>query len=232
MLLDRSWLIGSLAAALLAAASTASAADFSGTATATSDYVLRGVSQTQGDPAVQLGARLAFDSGLYASLWGSQVDFGPALGTDAEVDAAIGFNRTIAERWNVDLNLTRYIYTGTRGETNLDYNEVIATLTLDQRWWALIAWSEDVFATGSRGIYSELGAKFPLDERWRIEAAVAYYDLADAYADSYARAQLSAICRVGAVDLRASAHWTNDAADVLFPDLGGSRVEVAATWNF
>jgi uncharacterized protein (TIGR02001 family) len=233
MNLDRHRAIGPLAAALLVAASaTASAADFSGTAAATSDYVLRGISQTQGDPAAQLGARLAFDSGLYASAWGSQVDFGPTLGTDAEIDAAIGFNRTFGERWNLDVNLTRYFYAGTRGDTNLDYNEVIATVTLDQRWWALVAWSDDVFATGSRGVYSELGAKFPLDARWRLEAVAGYYDLADAYDDSYARAQLSAICRVGSVDLRASAHWTSDAADFLFPELGGNRAEIAATWNF
>jgi uncharacterized protein (TIGR02001 family) len=210
----------------------AAAADFSGTATATSDYVLRGISQTQGDPAAQLGARLAFDSGLYGSLWGSQVDFGPALGTDAEIDAALGFNRTFAERWNVDVNLTRYFYAGTRGATNLDYNEVIATLTLDQRWWVMVAWSDDVFATTTRGVYSELGAKFPLTERWRLEAVAGHYDLDDGYDQSYTRAQLSAICRVGAVDLRASAHWTSDAAEFLFPQLGGNRAEVAATWNF
>lgn len=217
---------------LIAASSTAPAADFSGTATATSDYVLRGISQSQGDPAAQLGTRLAFDSGLYASAWGSQVDFGPALGTDAEIDAAVGFNHTFVERWNIDVNLTRYFYTGTRGDTNLDYNEVIATLTLDQRWWVLAAWSNDVFATGARGLYSELGAKFPLGARWRLEAIAGYYELAQAYDNNYARAQLSAICRVGAVDLRASAHWTSDAADVLFPELGGDRVEIAATWNF
>ncbi|HSX62515.1 MAG TPA: TorF family putative porin [Tahibacter sp.] len=222
-----------LASSLCAlAAGAATAADFSGTLTATSDYVLRGVSQTQGDPAAQLGARLAFESGFYAALWGSQVDFGPALGTDAEIDASLGFNRNLGERWNLDLNLTRYLYTGTRGDANLDYNEVIATLTLDQRWWGLVAWSEDVFASGRRGVYSELGAKFPLDERWRLETIAAYYDLDDAYEDSYTRAQFSAICRVGAVDLRASAHWTSSAAERLFPGGGDSRAEVAATWSF
>lgn len=228
----RAWLLPLTFATLFGAAGIAAAADFSGTATVTSDYVLRGISQTQGDPAVQLGGRLSFDSGFYAALWGSQVDFGPILGTDAEIDGVVGFNRTFAERWNVDLNLTRYFYPGTRGDANLDYNEVIATLTLDQRWWALVAWSDDVFASGGRGIYSELGAKFPLDDRWRLEAIAGYYDLARPYDDHYTRAQLSAICRVGAVDLRASAHWTGGSDEFLFPELGGDRVEVAATWNF
>lgn len=217
---------------LLTTSGIAAAVDFSGTATVTSDYVLRGISQTQGDPAAQLGARLAFDSGVYAALWGSQVDFGPALGTDAEIDGSIGFNRDLGKRWNIDVNLTRYFYTGTRGSANLDYNEVIATLTLDQRWWALVAWSEDVFASGGRGIYSELGAKFPLDDRWRLEAVAGYYTLDVPYDDHYTRAQLSAICRVGAVDLRASAHWTGGSSEFLFPELDGNRVEVAATWNF
>ena len=54
----------------------------------------------------------------------------------------------------------------------------------------------------------------------------------DGYGDSYSRAQLSAICTVGSVDLRASGHWTTGSATRLFPGVAGSRFEAAATWNF
>lgn len=214
------------------AAPSAGAVDFSGSAALTSDYVFRGISQTQGDAGPQLGARLAFDSGFYGAVWGSTVDYGDAIGSDAEVDLVAGWNRTFAERWNLDVNLTRFTYPGTREPLNLDYNEVIATLTLDQRWWAMLGWSENVLATGERGIYAEVGAKFPLNDRFRFETVAAHYDLDDACGDSYSRAQLSAIYALGSVDLRASGHWTTDSARRIFPGVAGSRFEAAVTWNF
>lgn len=213
-------------------APAAQAVDFSGSATLTSDYVFRGISQTQGDAAPQLGAKLALDSGFYGALWGSTVDYGDAVGSDAEVDLVAGWNRSFDQRWNLDVNLTRFTYPGTREPLNLDYNEVITTLTLDQRWWAMLGWSENVLATGERGIYVEVGAKFPLNDKFRFETVAAHYDLDDAYGDSYSRAQVSAIYTLGSVDLRASGHWTSDSAKGIFPGVAGSRFEAAATWNF
>ncbi|TDR46737.1 uncharacterized protein (TIGR02001 family) [Tahibacter aquaticus] len=214
------------------AAPLAQALDFSGSATLTSDYVFRGISQTQGDAAPQLGVKAALDSGFYGALWGSTVDYGQALGTDAEVDLVAGWNKTLAERWNLDVNLTRFTYPGTRQPVNLDYNEVIATLTLDQRWWTMLGWSENVLATGERGVYVEVGAKFPLSDRFRFETVAAHYDLDDAYGASYSRAQVSAIYTVGQVDFRASGHWTSDSARRIFPGVAGSRLEAAVSWNF
>lgn len=215
-----------------AAAAPAAALDFSGSAALTSDYVLRGISQTQGDPALQVGVRATAANGFYASAWGSQIDYGPVLGTDAEVDLIAGWNRNLGTRWNLDLNLTRYRYPGTRGGVNLDYNEILATLTLDQRGWLLLGWSENVFASHRRGIYLEAGARFPLSAAFRFETIAAHYDLDAAYGRSYRRAQLSAIYTLGAVDLRASGHWTSDGAEQLFPQVAGSRFEIAALWNF
>lgn len=39
-----------------------------------SDYWSRGISQTQGDPAVQGSATLIHSSGLYGGVWSSNVD--------------------------------------------------------------------------------------------------------------------------------------------------------------
>lgn len=224
------WIAAAITAAVLAA--PASAMDFSGSATLTSDYVFRGISQTKGDAAPQLGGKLAFDSGVYGAAWASTVDYGDAIGSDAEVDLVAGWNRTFAERWNLDVNLTRFTYPGTRAPLSLDYNEIITTLTLDQRWWAMLGWSKNVLATGERGIYAEAGAKFPLTDTFRFETFAAHYDLDDAYGDSYSRAQLSAIYTVGQMDLRASGHWTSDSAKRMFPGVAGSRFEAAMTWNF
>lgn len=64
-----------VAGALLAVAGAAGAAEISATATLTSDYDFRGITQTRGEPAFQLGMNYAADSGIYMGLWGSNVKF-------------------------------------------------------------------------------------------------------------------------------------------------------------
>ena len=58
----------------LALAAPAKAADLSGYIVLTTDYVWRGVTQSAGDPAAQLGGDIAFDNGIYAGIWASTVD--------------------------------------------------------------------------------------------------------------------------------------------------------------
>ena len=73
-----------LAATMLAAVPFASFAQeaeddykpFSATLAATSDYVWRGISQTNEDPAFQAGVTYTSKVGIYAGAWTSNVDFG------------------------------------------------------------------------------------------------------------------------------------------------------------
>ena len=54
----------------------------------TSDYVFRGVSQTDNDPTIQGGADLSYGI-LYAGVWASGLDFGddPTVsGSDAQIE--------------------------------------------------------------------------------------------------------------------------------------------------
>ena len=71
--------------------SGAAAAAVEGTATLTSDYVWRGSSQSDGDPAVQAGLKLSAGTGWYASAWGSGVSFRPDNGARVEVAVQTSF---------------------------------------------------------------------------------------------------------------------------------------------
>ena len=51
--------------------SGAAAAAVEGNAALTSDYIWRGSSQSDGDPAAQAGVKLSTANGWYASAWGS-----------------------------------------------------------------------------------------------------------------------------------------------------------------
>jgi uncharacterized protein (TIGR02001 family) len=67
---------------------------YSFTATGTSDYVFRGISQTENEPAIQGAVNVGYGI-LYAGIWASNVDFGNALDVaEIEVDYYAGIKPT------------------------------------------------------------------------------------------------------------------------------------------
>ena len=70
--------------------STTAAANWSTTITAASDYTFNGVSQTDSDPAIQASLDYAFDNGVYAGIWASNVDIIGLDDIDFELDAYVG----------------------------------------------------------------------------------------------------------------------------------------------
>ena len=112
---------------LMALATQAKAAEVTGNATLTSDYVWRGSTQTQGDPAVQAGFKLAGESGLYASVWGSNVEFAPETHASSELDFTVGWGKQLADEWAVDVNVLHYRYPSTA--VDLNWTELNGTVT-------------------------------------------------------------------------------------------------------
>lgn len=88
--------------------------DVSMTATLASDYIWRGQSQTAGQAAIQGSLDVAHESGLYAGVWGSNVDDeafpGNTSGADAEIDYYIGYGYGFTDDISVDLQLAKYTY--------------------------------------------------------------------------------------------------------------------------
>ena len=217
-----------LAAAILLGgfAASAAATDLSGSAALTSDYVWRGSTQTQGDPAAQTGFRLDTDPGFYASAWGSNVDFGGASDAHTELDLVAGWAHALNSRVTLDASVIDYRYPGAAGD--LDWAEVDLTATLDERYWVTLGGSTEALGTHESGLYSLVGARFPLGDRFRLEATLGHYALGGSLPD-YTHASLSAIWSLNRkVELRLTAHATDHAARDLFGrDNAGSRIEAA-----
>lgn len=141
-------------------------------AAVSTDYMFRGVSQTDGEASLQLGADLSFDNGLYVGIWGSNVDFGDG-GPDLEVDTYIGWNTDLNERWNLDLGLVRYNYIGEQdGYGSIDYNEFLANLALDETWTFTFGYTNDVYALDDDGFYYGVAGSFDLGYGWGLDATV------------------------------------------------------------
>lgn len=214
-----------LAAALLALGLPLHAAGFSGNATLTSDYVFRGISQSDESAAWQAGARADGHSGLYGSVWGSRVAFASAPTADAEIDYVAGVRRKLSEDWSGDLNATWFTYARA---SELNYLEWIATATWRERRWVMLGVSRDVFASGRSGVYAQAGMRVPLNETVRLELVGGYYRLERAYARDYAHAQAALAWQPHPrIEVRLSGHLTDHDARVLFGDLAGPRLEAS-----
>lgn len=147
----------------------------------TSDYVFRGITQTNFDPAVQGGLDYAFgDTGLYVGAWASNVDFDDADGPDIEVDTYIGWSRDLAEGVNLDLHLVRYTYLGEREVYgNIDYNEYFAALSYNEMLTFTVAYADDYANGGYSSLYYNLAGSWDLGNDVAVNAAVGRSNFSD-----------------------------------------------------
>ena len=120
------------ALATLVAAPAVAEGEWSSNITLTTDYVWRGISQANEDPAIQGG----FDyvqGGFYAGTWASVVDFdaGPDQeDVNLEVDFYAGFSNALTEVLSYDVGVIYYAYPDADA-ADLDFVEVYGGLSFE-----------------------------------------------------------------------------------------------------
>jgi uncharacterized protein (TIGR02001 family) len=150
-----------VAAVLMASAATPAFAEdapaessitVSGTAAVTTDYRFRGVTQSNGNPAVQGSIGVAHDSGLYVGTWGSSIGFGGGT----EIDAYGGWSGEVASGLKADVGLLYYYYPNATGATDYfePYASVAATIgPVEAKVGAAYAWSGQSALANEENIY-------------------------------------------------------------------------------
>ncbi|MNH49049.1 putative bacterial protein [compost metagenome] len=148
-----------------------------------SDYVFRGASQTNEDPALQGGIDATFAGGFYAGTWASMVDFGDD--TDAEIDLYGGY-RTEAAGYALDFGVLGYFYVNEPGAADYNFVEfkaaasrAIGPATLG----AAVYYSPDFFGVDDEATYLEANAAYAVADKWTISGAVGHQwlDVTDDY---------------------------------------------------
>jgi uncharacterized protein (TIGR02001 family) len=169
---------GFAALAMMASASMAHA-ELTGTVTAISDYDLRGITQSAGDPALQASIDWTGENGLYLSAWGSNIDFGDCCDEEIEIDIFGGLRGGDAVTW--DLGFIYYAYPGT--DPDLDYPEIYAAVGWE--WLSgKVSYSNDYAATDETAFYYEANGNWSLPSDFGLAAHVGYSD-GDAIAVAY-----------------------------------------------
>lgn len=138
-----------------------------------SDYVFRGVSQTDESPQVFGGADLTSGS-FYAGVWASNVDFLDS--TDAEVDVYAGFKPT-AGPVSLDFALIYYGYLNQPGGADYGYWEGKAAASVAAgpgTLGAAIYYSPDFFGAVDEAVYYEINGSAPLGEKLTLSGALGH----------------------------------------------------------
>lgn len=158
-----------------------------------SQYIFRGLTQTQNKLAVQGGVDFTHSNGFYAGAWGSNVSWledarsadvsssSPVggLGYDnssLELDLYGGYRGTVKEV-GYDIGLLQYVYPGTpvTGAARAETTEVYGSLSY--KWVTAklsVAVSDKVFANrdASGTYYADLTANYPLTDTITVTAHV------------------------------------------------------------
>ncbi len=147
----------------------------------TSDYVFRGITQTNFGPAVQGGLDYSFgDSGFSIGTWASNVDFNDSDGPNIELDTYVGWSKDVAEGFNLDLTLVRYNYFGdSNGYGNLAYNEFIAKGTWNEAITLTYGYANDYANAGYSSSYINLGGTWDVGNDFSVNAGVGHTNFSD-----------------------------------------------------
>jgi len=158
--------------ALMAQSALAEGPSVSVSLTGATEYVWRGVTQSDENPAVFVAATVR-QNGFYAGVGAENVDF---LGINTEYDLCAGWEGEVASGVTLDVGLVRYGYVDVPGGLDLDTVEVKAAVStaFDKvAVGAAVHYTDDYFATEEPATYVELNASVPLTDKWNLSGAVA-----------------------------------------------------------
>ena len=159
----------------------------------TSDYMFRGISQTDDMPAIQGGFDVNHSSGFYVGTWASNVNF--YSGESAEFDLYAGYSGSLANGLGYDLAAIGYFYPGANDAgAEHDYQEYKVGLSyafkdamMSPELGATLYYSPEFFGEIGSATYYDLSLGLSLMENLGMSLHWGYQDLdkSKAGVDSY-----------------------------------------------
>ena len=152
----------------------------SGNVALASDYVFRGISQTNTEPAVQGGFDVAADI-FYAGVWASNLS--GYLASNYELDLYAGVKPTLGPV-SLDLGLVGYFYPGANDSgSELDYYEAKAAASIAPAeglsLGGALYYSPEFYGETGAGFYLEVNASYALSEAVTFSGAFGQQSIDD-----------------------------------------------------
>jgi len=209
------------------------ASELTGIASLTSEYIYRGLAQSDGNPAVQFGLDYEFDAGMFIGVWASTIDLRSAMGTrEIELDYYFGYHYESKAQISATLTVLRYTYPGQTGSHSYDHNELLLSATWRERYSIEYGYTNDLFGLDSIGRHWELRSEWPVANAWVVSAALGRNDLSAIGVSKYLHWDVGASARISrlVLDLR---WYDNEMPDSFAAQVSaGSRFVVSISAGF
>jgi uncharacterized protein (TIGR02001 family) len=146
-----------------------------------SEYSFRGIAQSDENIALQGGFDVAHGSGVYAGIWGSNVDFNDGDEASVEIDLYAGYSNAVGN-FNYDVGVIYYAYPGADTTREYDFWEGSLAVGYDFDLFstsASINYSPDYFNESGDAQYYSLGVDVPLPANVTLSGHVGYQEIDD-----------------------------------------------------
>lgn len=161
--------------------------DFSANVGIFTDYNFRGFTQTDKNPAIQGGFDWSHETGVYAGVWASNVDFNDGSQASIEMDAYGGFAGEV-NGVGYDIGFIYYAYPGAASALDYNFWEVAFALSTDVGPASVSAgvnYSPNNFGDTGDAVYYQIGFSVPIVENLSFDANGNYYDVKPAFSADY-----------------------------------------------
>lgn len=201
----------------------------SGNVALTTDYTFRGISQTEGGPAVQGG--FDYTNGIfYAGTWASNVSSTTISSGGLELDLYAGVTPTLGPV-SFSFGVIGYFYPGADDDaTETDFYEGKASASITPveplTLKASLFYSPEFTLETGESLYWELAAGYAVSDSFALKASYGEQD-ADDYADSYTNWLIGGTYSIHGFSLGLSYVGAEDAFDegyAIFEDDADERV--------
>ena len=172
------------------------AAELSGVATLTSEYIYRGMEVSNGNPAVQLGIDYGHDSGFFAGAWATTADLtSPAGQRDVELDYYAGFQFVSDSPLSAMVTVLRYTYPGQSTLRSYDYTEFLVSADWRENYSIEFAFTKDLYGFDNIARHWALRTEWPVHGVWVLGASLGTNDMSDAGVSPYLHWDIGASAR-------------------------------------
>jgi uncharacterized protein (TIGR02001 family) len=231
----------SIAAAALAPESVR-AISLEGDLTYTSDYVLRGLSQTAGGSAGQIDVHAVTGDGTFLGIFASTLGrvwqrHYQRLGWDYELEEYLGHRFDVSPSWSTTLTVVNYSYLNGNARMSNDYQELSVAFSYLDLWTVTLASIPNAvrYDRGYRlGRYlayaADVSAQLPVTGRLFFTAGTGYYTSDNT---GYAYGNAGFAFKFKSLRLDAGYYVAQEHARTLFPyGRAGSRFAGSVSWHF
>jgi uncharacterized protein (TIGR02001 family) len=111
---------------------------FGGSLALTSDYIYRGLSESDGHGALQADLHVDSADGTFLGVWGSTRTHALEPDADYDLEVYLGHRFRLSNTWSATLDARSHYFVAGRQDLSADYQELAASVSYMDRWTASV----------------------------------------------------------------------------------------------